>query len=120
MNNYMQYKGYTGNIEYSGEDAVLHGKVMGIKTLISYEGVSVTAITEDFHYAVDEYIEFCAGRGVQPEKPYKGSFNIRIDSELHRKAALAASAYGMSLNAYIERAIRQTVSEHAVEYNVND
>jgi predicted HicB family RNase H-like nuclease len=44
----------------SEEDAVFHGKVTGIKALISFEGDSVAALTDDFHNAVDEYIEFCA------------------------------------------------------------
>lgn len=117
MSNYINYKGYTGNIEFSEEDAIFHGRVMGIKSLISYEGDSVTAILADFHNAIDEYLEFCAGKGIQPEKPYKGSFNVRINSELHRKAAITASAYGISLNALVEKAILQTVSEQKVEYN---
>ena len=108
-NNYLHYKNYIGSVEFSEEDAVFHGKVIGIKSLISFEGDSVNSITEDFHNAVDEYLEFCLQNDKQPEKPFKGSFNVRIGSELHRKAALAASARGISLNMLVEEAIRQTV-----------
>jgi predicted HicB family RNase H-like nuclease len=58
--NYLHYKSYTGSVEFSEEDAVFHGKVIGIKALISFEGGSVSAITNDFHKAVDEYLRFCA------------------------------------------------------------
>jgi predicted HicB family RNase H-like nuclease len=106
----MHYKGYTGNVEFSEADAVFHGKVAGIKSLISYECDSVSSIIEDFHNAVDEYLVFCAESGKQPEKPFKGSFNVRIGDDLHRRAALTASARGLSLNAFVEDAIRHNVS----------
>ena len=109
--NYLHYKGYAGSVEFSEEDSVFHGKVVGIKSLISFEGDSINALIEDFHNAVDEYLEFCAETGKQPEKPFKGSFNVRIGTDLHRKAALAASMRGISLNSLVEEAIRQTISQ---------
>jgi predicted HicB family RNase H-like nuclease len=110
MSNYLHYKNYTGSVEFSEEDAVFHGKVIGIKALISFEGDSVSAIIDDFHKAVDEYLKFCTHSGKEPEKPFKGSFNVRIGDDLHRKAALAATARGVSLNTLVEDAIRQSVS----------
>jgi len=108
-NNYLHYKDYAGSVEFSEEDAVFYGKVVGIRSLISFEGDSVTTLTEDFRNAVDEYLEFCAENGKEPEKPFKGSFNVRIGGELHRKAAMAANSMGISLNAYVEDAIRKAV-----------
>jgi predicted HicB family RNase H-like nuclease len=110
MSSYLHYGEYTGVIEFSEEDAVFHGKVIGIKALISFEGDSVSTITEDFHNAVDEYVSFCEECGKQPEKPFKGSFNVRIGDDLHRKAALTAFARGVSLNALVETAIKNTVN----------
>jgi predicted HicB family RNase H-like nuclease len=106
--NYLHYKNYVGNVEFSGEDAVFHGKVMGIKSLISFEGDSVSTITEDFRNAIDEYLEICAKNGKQPEKPFKGDFNVHIGADLHRKAVLTASKRGISLNKLVENAILQT------------
>jgi predicted HicB family RNase H-like nuclease len=107
---YLHYKNYTGSVEFSEEDAVFHGKVLGIKALISFEGDSVAAITSDFHKAVDEYLKFCAAKGKEPEKPFKGSFNVRINADLHRKLALTAASRGISLNSLVEDVIRQSVS----------
>jgi len=109
-NNYLHYKDYAGSVEFSEEDAVFHGRIVGIKPLISFEGDSVTTLTEDFRNAVDEYLEFCHENKKEPEKQFKGSFNVRIESDLHRKAAMAANSMGISLNAYIEDAIRKTVA----------
>jgi len=108
--NCLHYKNYTGSVDFSEEDAVFHGKVIGIKSLVSFEGDSVSAITNDFHKAVDEYLEFCADKGIEPEKPFKGSFNVRINADLHRILALTASTRGVSLNTLVEDAIRQSVS----------
>jgi predicted HicB family RNase H-like nuclease len=103
---YLRYKNYTGNVEFSEEDAVFHGKILGIKSLITFEGDSVDAITSDFHKAVDEYLKWCAAKRKEPEKPFKGSFNVRISTDLHRKLALTASAQGVSLNSLVENVIR--------------
>lgn len=105
MNNLMEYKGYVGTVEFSEEDRMLYGKVIGICTLISYEGASATELVEDFHGAVDEYLAVCDAEGIRPEKAYKGSFNIRISPELHKRAALCAMDQHISLNKFVENAV---------------
>ena len=102
MSNTMEYKGYVGSVEFSQEDSVLFGKVMGIRALISYEGQTVQELVNDFHDAVDAYLNLCAEEGTPPEKAYKGSFNIRISPELHRRAALYATAHQTTLNRVVD------------------
>lgn len=112
MSNFIHYREYIGSVEFSEEDEVFHGKLIGMKKAsISYEGDNVTSFIKDFHDAVDEYLEHCEENGIQPEKPFKGSFNIRIRPELHKKAALAASDKGMSLNSLVEESIQQYLSK---------
>jgi len=109
MNNTMEYKGYVGSVEFSEEDALFYGKVMGIRALISYEGKNAQELVGDFHGAVDDYLEMCSAEGIEPEKAYKGSFNIRIAPELHRQAVIAAAARQMSLNSFVESSIERAV-----------
>ena len=109
--NFLHYKGYVGSVLFSEKDKVFHGKVMGIKSLISYEGVSVDSIIQDFKNAIDEYLNDCLECGDEPEKSFKGCFNVRVESELHRKAAIAAYSRNISLNSFVEDAIRQAVAE---------
>ena len=109
MNNTLEYKGYIGSIEFSESDSVFYGKVMGIRSLISYEGTSARELVEDFHEAVDDYLALCEEKGEKPEKAYKGSFNIRISPELHRTAAVYAAAHKVSLNSLVEKALRAYV-----------
>ena len=109
MSNTIEYKGYVGSVEFSEDDGVFFGKVMGIRAMVSYEGENAHDLVKDFHSAVDSYLETCAAEGIESEKAYKGSFNIRISPELHRQAALAAAAKQMSLNSFVENSIEQAV-----------
>ena len=110
MSNLLSYKNYNGTVEYSKEDRCLYGKVVGIKSLLSYEGSSVEELEEAFQTVIDEYITDCEERNVLPETPYKGSFNIRINPELHRMVAIYAMENGKSLNAAVEEALKQYVN----------
>ena len=38
MSSVMKYKDYIGSVEFSEKDKVFYGKVLGIRSLISYEG----------------------------------------------------------------------------------
>ena len=105
----LEYKGYTGSIEYSKEDDLLYGKVLGINGLISYEGKTGKELENDFKEAVDTYLADCKNEGITPEKPFKGSFNVRISAELHQKAALLAMEDKMSLNNFVAESIREKV-----------
>lgn len=113
MNNTIEYKGYVGSVEFSEEDALFYGKVLGIRALISYEGTNAAELVADFHGAVDDYLELCAQSGTEPEKAYKGSFNVRISPELHKQAVVAAMARNVSLNSFVEASIAQALHTSA-------
>ncbi len=102
----LEYKGYTGSIEYSKEDKLFYGKLLGIKSLISYEGKTGPQLEKDFVAAVDDYLADCKDLNINPEKSFKGSFNVRIPSELHRDAALKAMELNTSLNGFVSESIR--------------
>lgn len=108
MNNTIQYKGYLGSVEFSEEDGIFYGKVMGIRSLISYEGENAKDLLNDFHGAIDDYLETCKAEGKEPEVAYKGSFNIRISPELHKRLIIYTTAHQMSLNRYIEETLENS------------
>ena len=110
MSNLMEYKGYYGTVEYSAPDDVLFGIVLGVVGLISYEGNSLQSLKKDFEEAIDDYLEICASEGIEPEKAYKGKFNVRVSPELHKTLALYAAAHSQTLNSTVEEAIRLYVN----------
>lgn len=113
MKNTMEYKKYVGSVEFSTEDMIFYGKVLGIQALISYEGTDAQSLVEDFHAAVDDYLAICKANNTTPETAYKGSFNVRIPAELHKRAAIAAISQNCTLNRFVEDAICSAVNAHS-------
>ena len=111
MKDTMEYKGYLGSVEFDEEEGLLFGRVMGIRSLISYEGESAKELLEDFHGAVDDYLELCRAEGKTPETAYKGSFNVRISPELHKQLAVYAMEHDVSLNHCVEQALEKALAQ---------
>ena len=110
MKDMMSYKGYYGSVHYSDEDFVFHGKIEFIRSLVSYEGSDVVSLRKAFEEAVDDYLELCIEEGRKPEKPFKGSFNVRTGVDLHRKVALFAKDKGTNLNKVVTEALKKYLS----------
>ena len=110
MSNTMEYKNYVGSVEFSESDGLFFGKVMGIRAMISYEGTTAKELVTDFHDAVDDYLALCEAEGKEPERAYKGSFNVRVSPELHKQAVIYASSRQMSLNSLVESALRNSLA----------
>lgn len=106
MKNYFEYKGYMGKPEFSAEDQVFFGTIFGINDLVTFEGDSVAELERSFRDAVDDYLELCERMGKEPEKAYRGSFNVRIEPQLHKDLAMRAAKDDMSLNQAVECAIK--------------
>lgn len=116
MKNVMEYKGYMGVVEFSSDDGVFFGKLLGINDLITFEGETVRELEKGFREAVDDYLKTCSDLGKDPERAYKGSFNVRIDPDIHRKATFKAEALHISLNELVERAITKEVENLGEPY----
>lgn len=111
-NNLLCHGKYYGSVEVDTDDNILYGKILHINDLVSYHGETVPELKENFLAAVDNYLETCSELGVEPDKPYKGSFNIRISPELHREVAITASINGTTLNDLTSKALEQYVDGH--------
>lgn len=105
----LHYKGYTARPEYSAEDRVFYGTILGISDMVDFQSDSAKDLEEEFHKAVDDYLELCAEIGKEPQKEYSGLFNVRISPELHREVSVYAQAEGVTLNKAVEQAIRALV-----------
>lgn len=107
--NTLRYRGYTTTIHYSTEDVVLYGKIDGINDLVTFNSINAIGIVDEFHKAVDEYIAICKHQGKDPDRPYLGTFNVRIRPELHRQLSVMAKENGRTLNAEVEIAIEHHI-----------
>lgn len=113
MNN-LNHKGYFGTIEVSIEDSCLHGQILFIEDIITYEGATVEDIQNSFMGAVDRYLAYCKETGKPANKPFSGTFNVRVGQYLHRKAAEIACHRGITLNDFVTQSIQTAIEQNGV------
>src|SRR5258706_6757720 len=94
----LEYNGYFGTVDFSAADRVFYGKVFGINDVVTFEGTTVEELESSFRSQVDDYLQTCKEIGKEPEKMFKGVFNVRIKPELHKKAVFEAGVLGQTLN----------------------
>ena len=100
-NNILRYKGYSAKPEYSADDKLFYGKILGIDDLVDFSAENAKDLEYEFQNAVDDYLGFCKEIGKEPQK----EFSVRISPELHRKISALAQSEGISLNKAVEQAI---------------
>ena len=109
----MEYKGYIGKVEFDDEASIFHGQVINTRDVITFHGKSVAELRKALRESVDVYLDFCAERGEEPDKPFSGQFVARITPELHRSASLAAARAGKSLNAWVSEQLQSAIESPA-------
>jgi predicted HicB family RNase H-like nuclease len=109
MSTTQKYRDYIGSVEVSVEDNVLHGKILHIRDMVTYEADSPKELQAAFEEAVDEYLADCIELGKAPNKPFSGTFNVRVGEALHRESVIKAAECGINLNEFVARALRDKV-----------
>jgi predicted HicB family RNase H-like nuclease len=106
----MEYKGYLAKVEFDEQANLFHGEVINTRDVITFQGSCVDDLRQAFIDSVEDYLEFCAERGEDPEKPFSGKFVVRLDPELHRQLYVHAKKAGVSLNQWVSQALERQVS----------
>ena len=110
MDNILKYKNFIATVKYSDEDEAFIGRIEGIDSVVSFEGQSVTELKSAFREAVESYLDFCHRKGItDTQKSYTGIFNVRINSDLHRRAAIIAKIHGITLNSFVKESIERNL-----------
>jgi len=108
----MEYKGYFAKVEFDDDADIFHGEIINLRDVITFEGETAKEIKQAFQDSVDDYLEFCAKRGEDPEKPYSGKFVVRVEPELHKNITIEARKAGKSLNVWISDAISKALKDN--------
>lgn len=116
----LQYNGYLGSVECSFEDKCLHGKILYINDLVTYEAETVSELEAAFEESVDDYLATCAEVGKDPDKSFKGTFNVRMTPELHKAAAVAAGTQETTLNEFVSQAVAEKVDGRGDVHHHNE
>src|SRR3990167_9504783 len=107
----LMYKNYIGHVEFDDEADVFHGEVINTRDVITFQGKTVIELKKAFHESVDDYLVFCEERNEEPDRPFSGKFNLRLDPELHRQVYIVAKQHKISLNQWIAEAIKHHIQE---------
>lgn len=103
----LNYKGYVGTVQFDDEAELFHGEVINTRDVITFQATTAHELKQAFIESVDDYLAFCAERNEQPDKPFSGKINLRLDPELHKQAYAKAKQVGKSLNQFFVEAISQ-------------
>ncbi|GHS95957.1 hypothetical protein FACS189421_00150 [Bacteroidia bacterium] len=115
MNDILKYKNFIAVVHYSAEDEAFIGRIEGIDSVVSFEGQSVEELKSAFKDAVESYLVFCRRKGIiDYQKTYTGVLNVRLNSDLHRKSALAAKIQDTTLNGFIKKAVEKELKQVAL------
>jgi len=112
----LEYKGYKGHVEFDDEADLFYGEVLGTRDVITFGGTSVRELRKAFRESIEDYLEFCAEREEEADKPFSGRLMVRLSPRLHRELWVGAKKTNMSLNQFIgERLESSTRRERSTE-----
>lgn len=101
----LEHKGFQGSVEFSLENNILFGKILHIDDLVTFEADNIKDLHDSFVESIEDYLETCKELGTEPNKPFSGTFNVRIGTSLHREVARHASREDKSINDVVREAI---------------
>lgn len=112
MNGTIKYKGYIGNIEIDMKACRIGIKTIGLKKELSCYVTSTNDIQSAFETTIDNYIDDCKMRGVEPEKPKSdnNTICIRLKGEVMLQLEAEAKYRCVSKNAIINMILRERYS----------
>lgn len=110
MTDRIKYKDFIGSVHFSADDEIFFGKIEGINDLVTFEGTTVKKLKTAFREAVQDYVQLCNEAGKEIFRSFKGSFNVRLNPELHSKAYEQALLEGKTLNQYVNEAIQLKIT----------
>lgn len=111
MKNMFEYRGYWGSKDYSEVDDIFYGKLMFIRSLVSYEAETESDLESAFRDAVDDYLVMCETENIVPEAPFQSALRVNVGERLHRKLAFLAAEKGIQIDSLVEEALVNYVGD---------
>lgn len=100
-------------MEFSTEDGCLCGQVLYIRDTVLYHAATYPELEKAFQEAVDQYLADCEELGRDPNKPYTGSFNVRIGADRHKALASMSWKQDKSINSLVAEGVDLLINKEA-------
>ncbi|MBB2156644.1 type II toxin-antitoxin system HicB family antitoxin [Gluconacetobacter diazotrophicus] len=107
MNNVMTIGGHRAVVQFDPEIGMFRGEFVGLSGGADFYADSVAGLQREGETSLRVFLEMCAEKGIDPVRHYSGKFQVRVNEELHARAAEAAAARGVSLNQFVQDAIAE-------------
>ena len=107
MNNIMTINGYQAVIAFDPDIQMFRGEFAGLNGGADFYARDVKGLEKEGKVSLKVFLDACKQDGVDPRKNFSGKFVLRLDSDTHEAAAIAAAANGKSLNQWAVEAIKQ-------------
>jgi predicted HicB family RNase H-like nuclease len=114
----INFKGFQASVTY--DDELLFIKVLHVNDVLVASCENSSKVEEVFRDLIEGYLEDCEKYGKEPERPFSGSFNVRIEKDMHRRVAMAAAQAELSLNSWVGLAIAEKLVCAHVEARVGN
>jgi predicted HicB family RNase H-like nuclease len=108
----MTHRNYYARVGFDDRDNILVGRILGIRSIISFHGETIAELRTEFEKAVDDYVAQCVELGIAPEKPASGKMLLRVPPEVHGRALVVSQAAGKSLNQWATEVLARAVDSH--------
>lgn len=109
MNNTISYKGFTAKVEFSADDNVFFGRILGIDDIVTFHGETVKELKSSMKETIDFYLDVCKKTGKKAKKNYSGKVMLRLPGQLHAKIAEVAESSGKSINEWGKEVLESAV-----------
>ncbi len=106
----MRLDAYEAMVEFDDAAALLHGEVINLTDVITFQGRSVEELRQAFTDSVADYLDFCRTRGEEPEQPFSGQLFVKVDPALHRAVVTAARRSGVTPDEWVSRTLAKATA----------
>lgn len=109
----MEYKGYHAEVVFDHDSHTLCGWLYGISDLVTFESDTAAGIVEEFHSAVEDYLEFCKETDQKPKRELNPYLSFQVTREIHKSLLAEAKKIGMSADELVEKILSDYLAKSA-------
>jgi len=109
MMNIMDIEGYKAIIKYDPGLDKFRGEFIGLNGGADFYATTIEELKKEGRISLNVFLEMCREEGLDPNKKYSGTFNLRVPPELHAEIAARSAAEGKSLNKCVTDLIEDAV-----------
>jgi len=107
----LKYKNFLGKVTYDDDAKILHGEVIGLNDVITFQAKDTNTIEKEFKASINDYLAFCKEEGREPQKSVSGETRIRMGEERHLLVSKVSQAKDISMNDWLNEAIDEKIEK---------